>query len=111
MHVHLGFLMSTTRQLSMLSTKADWHVHILYSDASCVVQTALSSSKSEQQCARLEWQQQEGLLRMQVQQQGDALQQTHQQIAALKTGYDEQQHRMQLRHSEVRQSAANVFPA
>lgn len=86
-------------------------VHTWCNDASCVVQNALSSSKSEQQCARLEWQQQEGLLRIQVQQQGDALRLTHQQIVALKTGHDEQQHRMQLQHSEVRQSASSVFQA
>ena len=46
---------------------------------------------------------------MQLQQQDDAIQQTHQQIVALKTWYDEQQHHMQLQHSEVRQSAATVF--
>lgn len=86
-------------------------VHTRCSYASCVLQNALSSSKSEQQCARLEWQQQEGMLRMQLQQQGDAIQQTHQQIIALETGYDEQQHRMQLQHSEVTQSAANVLHA
>ena len=84
-------------------------MHTLCADASCFVQNALSSSQSEQQCARLEWQQQEGLLRGQLQQQCDAFQQTHQQMTALKAGHDEQQYHMRQQHAEVRQSATKVF--
>lgn len=75
------------------------------------MQNALSSSKAEQQCARVQWQQQEGLLRVQLQQQCGAFQQTHHQMIALKTGHDEQQHQMQQQYAEVRRSATNMSSA
>ena len=51
----------------------------------------------------MEWRQQEGGLHDQLLQQADALQQTQQQIAALKTGHDAQQHCLQQQHAEVSQ--------
>ena len=67
------------------------------------MQNALSSSKSEQQRASVEWRQQEGGLHDQLLQQADALQQTQQQIAALKAEHDAQQHCLQQQHAEVSQ--------
>lgn len=75
------------------------------------MQLALNSSQAEQQFARLEWKQQEGLLHVQLQQQCNALRQTHQQMIALKAGHDEQQHHMQQQYDEVRRSAAHMSRA
>ena len=95
----------------MLQQMTFWHERSLYIESSCIAQNALNTSQSEQQCARLEWQQQEGLLHVQLQQQCDALQQTRQQVTALKAGHDQQQHHMQQQYAEVRASAAHMSKA
>lgn len=97
-HVHLaGLFVSLTAAHSLNR----FRMYALCDDASFTVQNALSDSKSEQQCASLEWQQQTDLLHIQLQQQEDTLRHTHQQIAALKAGHDEQQRCMQQQHAEV----------
>ena len=68
-----------------------------------VVQAALTSNRSERLRTAADWQQQESLLRMQLQQQSHALQLSESCIAMLGAQYAEEQHCTSQQHAEVGQ--------